>query len=670
MEHGEQFFSEKGVSKWLHYEQNPYQAWSDLFKSLYRAKSQKEYLESLMKGGIIKQHLAVESMDAIKVASKLYPKEFGQLALDGIKPVAKPIDKIALKQNAIELLKNKINSGDDALLEFARQHFDETGKPVALNLGDGIRVIDERGRMGKLNFETLGDANRAIQGTGEAEHVSGLFLGKDVNGIKRAFIKKDINGIVYEGLVSDIKDLDDVLRVKVPNPLLGAAAQAWNKVTGWFKYWATVGGGQYVFMSRNLMGDQLRTLYDSSLNALNPINQRDAITIMTNYDPIQRGFVKLSKMHITTDIGDKISGEQIARWADEFGLISHQIEKFDTAKYYNKISQEKGLPGYRHVREYFNFLNRTNVGVENHTKMVNFIADLKSGMTPEQAATRTHEFLYNYKLLPKAVQKSLGAVPFGRWTYHNTLGMVKRFVDEPGKQMALIRGMGGLEQAIPQVMGVEPLTEKERKSLPRSYQEDVIIPLYRHASGAMGILHSFDIPLGELNEYGLFNGITRTLKKVVGGRLHPVLKGLIEQVMNEDLFFETPLEGSITTEEGETLYPINPTNPMYGWPVIKQLVGGRLTQSKTGEQRWEGDVNKVKWLETLTAGIPARPMSEYKRYKEQPLLSSALRTVTGFKIDDRNIYDFQRRNFSKIAEQLNELIMRQRKWSERGVKKQ
>jgi hypothetical protein len=34
---------------------------------------------------------------------------------------------------------------------------DEREEASALNLGDGIRVIDERGRMGS-EFETLGDA--------------------------------------------------------------------------------------------------------------------------------------------------------------------------------------------------------------------------------------------------------------------------------------------------------------------------------------------------------------------------------------------------------------------------------------------------------------------------------------------------------------------------------
>jgi hypothetical protein len=38
----------------------------------------------------------------------------------------------------------------------------------------------------------------------------------------------------------------------------------------------------------------------------------------------------------------------------------------------------------------------------------------------------------------------------------------------------------------------------------------------------------------------IFN-VLRDFKKVVGGRLHPVIKVLIEQVMTEDLFFETPM---------------------------------------------------------------------------------------------------------------------------------
>ena len=176
------------------------------------------------------------------------------------------------------------------------------------------------------------------------------------------------------------------------------------------------------------------------------------------------------------------------------------------------------------------------------------------------------------------------------------------------------------------------------------------------ATGATGLLTSFDLPISELNEYGVFNGWSRTLRKFAGSRLHPILKAAAELAMGEDFFMQTPLEGSRVSAEGETQYPYRPQNVLYGLPGLKQLLGAQ--KSKKG--KWEAEPGRVKKFELATGGILSRPMSEISKAIELPFGSQFLRSTTGMKIYEKNLADLKMQNLAKLTEQINELLSRQR----------
>ena len=454
------------------------------------------------------------------------------------------------------------------------------------------------------------------------------------------------------------------MTTNVPSPLFNMLSKGWNKTTSWFKYAATVGGGGPVFIHRNLISDMSRNIYKLNIQVLNPALHADALRAMSGFNPLPPyGRIEDEKYFLTNAVGEVASLKTIKNKFVETGQMTFDLQRWDLPQYFTKLTSQGGNTGLNPIRMYFKALEKHAVNVENYSKMLGFIGNWKSGMSFEKAAQEVHEHLYNYKLLPKAIQKSLGFVPFGRWTYLNTKGMVKRFIDAPGVQMGFIRAMSGAEQIIPQVLsatGISPtarsLTEKERKALPQFYQEDVAIPLYRMATGATGLLTSFDLPISELNEYGVFNGWSRTLRKFAGSRLHPILKAAAELAMGEDFFMQTPLEGSRVSAEGETQYPYRPQNVLYGLPGLKQLLGAQ--KSKKG--KWEAEPGRVKKFELATGGILSRPMSEISKAIELPFGSQFLRSTTGMKIYEKNLADLKMQNFAKLTEQINELLSRQR----------
>lgn len=620
---------------------NPFQAWGTALTAARRMKANKDYLNRVLSQGIVKRIEGPIAMTADEfIENTQYMESTGEL-----------IGKLdRFDQYGTEIKNLSASLADDF-----------GGRPAIIQVGKGdFRLLDERGRWGQVVYKSEDAAVKAYK-KGKIRRTEELY--------GEAYTTKEIDGVTYEGRQIDMQDFEDNLIRNVPGPLRQMAAQGWDYITQKFKYWATVGGGQFVFMSRNLLSDMSRTFYDNTLRTMNPKLQKDAIMILTGYDPLTRRKVDLSKLTFKNELGEIATGQDIARAFQETGLQSFDLQRYDVKLFTNEISRQKGPMGLRIGRNYLNWLGRKNVYVENHSKMVNFIADWQKGLSFDKAAELTHEYLYNYKLLPKAIQKSLGAFPFGRWSYLNTIGMVKRFVDSPGKQAALIRGMGMAEEFVPQALGAAgltatPLTQRERESLPQFYQEDVAIPLYRAASGATGLLTSFDLPISEFNEMGLFQG-WRGLAKTLGARLHPTIKGALELGFNKDLFMQGPLTGKITDETGKTSYPYRPDLPTARIPILgdalAMLTGAEEMKSVGGEARWRADPQLMKFWNTVTGGIFSRPISELGKLVDLPASATALRMLTGTKVYEKDMPEMQLKKFKEYAARLNELFSGRRR---------
>lgn len=623
-------------------ELNPFQAWGAALTAARRMKANKDYLGRLLDKGIVKR-----IPDPVTMNADEFIENFNYMQSSG---------ELVGKLNNFQKYGTEIKNLSSRLAD------DFGGRPAVIQVGkNDFRLLDERGRWGQLTYNSEGAATKAYK-KGKIRRAEELTGG--------AYTTKEFDGITYEGRQIDMQDFEDNLVRNVPGPLRQMAAQGWNYATQKFKYWATVGGGQMVFMSRNLLSDMSRTFYDNTIRTLNPKLHNDAMTILTGYDPLTRRKVDLTKKMYTNSLGEIVSGKDIADEFQKTGLQSFDLQRFDVKLFTNEISRQKGPPGLRQLRTYFNWLGKSNVYVENHSKMVNFIADWQKGLNFDKAAELTHEYLYNYKLLPKAVQTSLGFFPFGRWSYLNTIGMVKRFVDSPGKQAAFIRGMDTAGEIIPQALGAAgftatPLTQREKESLPQFYQEDVAIPLYRAASGATGLLTSFDfLPISELNEMGLFQG-WRGVAKTLGSRLHPTIKSLFELGFNKDLFMGGPVRGKYTDEQGKTHYPYRPDLPFAKIPIAGDIVGAMAGVEEMqplggGEIRYKADPERMKLINAITGGIFSRPISEIGKLVDLPPSVTALRMLTGTKVYEKDMPEMQVRKFKEYAARLNELFQGRR----------
>ena len=475
------------------------------------------------------------------------------------------------------------------------------------------------------------------------------------------------SGAKFLGDRNSVKDIEEFLSInkgRFNSDEMKAIANGWNSFTRKFKKLVTIPFP--AFAARNLLSDQSRLLYQHGFRTLDPFLQRDAFRVLTGFDvagaPKKVG---MDKFHITADNGRVISGREIQQNFQKHGLMSYDVQRYDLEQFTKEVLGGK-QQWYRPDKFYMRQMGKGNVYVENHTKMVNFLAELKAGRGFQEAADNTKIFAYDYRNVPEAQKAIRVLAPFWNWTYNNTKFMLTRFATHPGQQAAWTRGIEQVgKEGLPQLFGTEKLTDKEKRSLPQFFSENMSIPLYRTATGA-GLLSGIDLPIEELNDYGMMEGPVRMLQKVIGTRMHPLLKGVLEFASNTDFFYGTPLEGE-SIVAGVPSYPVRRGYPAYDLPLIKQMFGTKKVMDKQGKVRYEVNPKAKKFWDLVGApysrGVStAGKISEIikgTKDKEMSTMESVFQSmplVTGTKIYPRDLQQDIIRSQKISAAQVNRML--------------
>ena len=439
-------------------------------------------------------------------------------------------------------------------------------------------------------------------------------------------------------------------------------AKTFNSFTNSFKKMVTIPFP--AFGVRNFYSDLSRTIYQHGIRTLDPVLQKDAFRVLTGFDITKEARkIDMLTMTIPTKTGGFVTGKEIAENFQKYGLMSFDVQRYDLDKFMKTVIDEKSK-WYRVDKMYMGEMNKFNVYIENHNKMVNFIAELRDGKDFETAAANTKHFLYDYRMLPKAQQVMAKIFPFWRWTYNNMKFITQKMVTSPGQNAFAMRGVEAAPQALRQLLGVKDLTDSEKQALPKFFKENMMVPLYRTATGA-GILAGVDLPIEELNEYGIGINPIKTMQKLVGTRLNPYIKGALELMSKTDFFYGTPLKGSMT-EEGITAYPMERGYPLYDKIGLDWLFGTEKVKTKDGQIRYNVDAWRKKIFDTLVPQATrlmstAGKLSEaIPKIAEKPTLSGilgeGLPLMTGAKVYERNLLADQMRSMQSTNRQLRQIL--------------
>ena len=477
--------------------------------------------------------------------------------------------------------------------------------------------------------------------------------------------KDEITGSTFTGpraAIDDMKELLDRNQGMFENREIRMIAKSFNWLTNSFKKMVTIPFP--AFGVRNFYSDFSRTLFQQGVRSFDPLLHRDTFRIMTGFDVSKEvRKIDMATMTIPTKAGGFVTGQEVANKFQELGLMSFDVQRYDLDKFAKSVLGDKSK-WYRVDKMYMDEMNKFNVHVENYNKMLNFIAEIKDGKDFETAAANTKHFLYDYRMLPKAQQVMAKIFPFWKWTFNNMKFITQKMITQPGQNAFAMRGVTEGPKALRQLLGVKDLTDSEKQALPHFFKENMMIPLYRTATGA-GILAGIDLPIEELNEYGIGINPIKTMQKLVGTRLNPYIKGVLEMMSRTDFFYGTPLKGSMT-EEGITQYPMERGYPLYDKMGLDWLFGTEKVKTKDGQIRYNVDAWRKKVVDTIfpqatrlmsTAGKLSEAIP---KIAEKPTLSGilgeALPLMTGAKVSERNLLADQMRSMQSTTRQLRDLL--------------
>lgn len=467
------------------------------------------------------------------------------------------------------------------------------------------------------------------------------------------------NGQLIQGPKQVLRSLEQLADVNVGPDEIKLLGSWFGKLQRAFKKYVTTPWP--AFHVRNFYSDMQRAMYDVGIAAFDPrLQAKTFLTVMNKSGAID------------TPMG-KIPLQQVRDWFIEYGGMSYDIGRRDIIKTVaERMKEGRKLSWANPAQKYMRGAEKFGVYVENHTKMMLFIRNLERGMAPDAAINRALKFVFEYGAASSGDRYFKTAIPFWTFMKKNMAFQAQRMVEAPGQQLATIRALQTAEKAIPQAMGVQPLTEEERQAIPDFIKENVAIPFYRRANGEALLLTNIDLSIQQLNElFSLPNGFTweslrRTAEKNAAN-VTPLVKNLAEIVANRDFFFGTPLSGEvIDPETGRRLTPFERQKDL---PEIFGLLPG--ISSRPTEDGTAMMVNPYmrKAYDVLGLGRTFSEAGKLTRLSDAfqgdaltPKVGSILDIFTAAKIRPENLRERQLQDIlGRIAGRSQVLAMQQRR---------
>ena len=400
----------------------------------------------------------------------------------------------------------------------------------------------------KLLANYLYSADRAIQGKAFLKEIESAYGIKNVT-----FDRKLTEGLAdySNGRGTIIKNIpiniaQDLERMdKFNRGATTILGKIYDRALGLFKKSVTVPWP--AFHMRNYGSNTVQNYLDLGYAALNPKNHLDAFLLKSG-----------KTGELAADNGVQYSFDEIRQLARKYGVLkgdSWGMGSLDKAIETGPKWSESVLNPMHAGRKMGGF-------VEDQGRVINFMQNLKRGMSPEQAAKHVDEFLFNYDDLTTMDRQLKRVFPFFTFLRKNAELEAKALLTSPGRQSLQFRTGRNIGQAI---FGGEQVSEEDQTALPEFFREGLKIAQVNKDKDVIEILSGLGLPIEDLEGNPVLVGLTggdvgRAMTRF-GGRIGPVIKPGMELLFNQDLFFGTPLEGMQKNEDGTVDYPYTKAYP-------------------------------------------------------------------------------------------------------------
>ena len=262
------------------------------------------------------------------------------------------------------------------------------------------------------------------------------------------------------------------------------------------------------FHGRNAVSNTILNFMDIGVQAFNPQRWKQAVDVMLGKEG-----------KFITELGEEYSYQTVRKLMREHQVFQDKLARTDVGRVLEtNVLKRQGVFG----------AGRT-VGraIENEGRLINFMTNLRRGFSPEDAATRTKEFLFDYDNLSNFEKEAMRRlIPFFTFTRKNIALQLKTLITNPSKVVNQARAL----EAIGEAMGTK-MTDEEKEFAPE-YVKQGLFTLLQRKGDDRTFLIGFDLPFEDA-----FEKLNKPIKSALS-MLTPFLKPFAEIGTGRNFFTE------------------------------------------------------------------------------------------------------------------------------------
>lgn len=382
------------------------------------------------------------------------------------------------------------------------------------------------------------------------------------------------------------------------------------------------------FHARNKLSNMFNNWLEIGYDSVDLDFQKKALNVM-------KGNITDELFEITAKDGTitKIKWGDLYQAAQDYGAIDSGVfaREIGVGKTSKGLLDNFKVPGKfdpTNTKDFIGYTYGAKVGniVENHDRFIHFASQVKRGMSFTEAAESVNKFLFNYSDLTMFEQGVMKRIfPYYTWLRKNSQLQLEILLEKPEKYRHISKIIGGIE-------GMVDESDRIDKRFVNDFAKDwVQMPLY--ATNPEGrrepILWNPNLPFMDIDRIPDVTRPGDSLKDLFT-QTNPLIKVPIEQILNRDIFFDSPIVKDGESQIGKRASHIARQFGVY--PVATGLrdktgldFGLHLLNSTSGVKLLSYDYDKYK----------AMKISELSKKKERSksnpgILDSIKRRLGGY----------------------------------------
>jgi hypothetical protein len=417
-----------------------------------------------------------------------------------------------------------------------------------------------------------------------------------------------------KSIADDIAEMSErVLKAREVSTLV----RGFDKLNNLFKSSVTVPFPSFHF--RNAYSNVAQSFLDIGLGAIDPRQHLNTVRVLGGAEGLLR-----------TKAGTAYSFDQVREMLDRFQIKVSSRQQLE-------LTGEAGIPR-RGLRAVLRAPGAVGAGIETEARAQLFLNYLRRGISPEQAAARTKQFLFDYSNLSRTEKELFKRViPFYTWTRKNIALQLRTLRTAPGRLATEIKPFRGREEENGQMTSWEGSAFKLR--------------LGRDGK-TLRVLTGIDLPMRNLDL--LWNGTLRGTGRQTLGQVTPILKSLPEFALGVQAFTGRELSRKESTAVGKLIESLDPPQG------VKNFLGYKKETDAAGRDRYT--FNGERFYALFQSWILSRVVStsdrQFKTFSLDPNWTAVmLDTLTGLRLKNLNLDEEQQKRLQERRRQLERSLV-------------